>query len=286
MDRLADERDTYRRKNAYYYAEIDRLAKFFIPEGASVLEIGCSTGDLLAALKPSRGVGLDISPRTVEIARQKHPHLHFQVGTAEDLTLDEKFDYVVMSDVVGHLDDVWAAFRQLRKVMEPRSRLFLSYFSYAWNPILWLGARLGRKMPVVQQNWLGSGDLRNLLELNQLEGVHESTATILPAKVPVVSAIANRLLARVPGFHALSLVQFLVARPIWQRAAPPKKLSASVIVPCRNERGNVADIFARTPELGSGTELIFVDGNSDDGTVEEIERHLPTRPGAKLIHQG
>src|SRR5687768_12015799 len=75
LDAMADRRDAFRRKNAYYHQEVERLAKFFIPKGASVLEIGCSTGDLLAALEPSRGVGVDISPRTIDIAREKHPHL-------------------------------------------------------------------------------------------------------------------------------------------------------------------------------------------------------------------
>ena len=60
------------------------------------------------------------------------------------------------------------------------------------------------------------------------------------------------------------------------------------IVPCKNERGNIDDIVARTPDMGKGTELIFVDGNSNDGTVEEIEKHIEagTRKNMRLIHQG
>lgn len=290
LDRLADVRDAYRARNSYYYEEIERLAKFFIPNGARVLEIGCSTGDLLAALEPSRGVGIDLSPRTVELARARHPHLEFHVGDAErleELELGgETFDYVVMSDVVGYLDDVWAAFRGLRRVMHERSRLFLTYYNFVWEPLIELAARLGRKMPVPEQNWLGRVDLENLLRLNHLEVVQSGSATLVPARVPVVSSLANRLLARAPGLRHLTLVQYFLARPVWQHATPPRDLTATVVVPCKNERGNVADIFARTPELGKGTELVFVDGNSDDGTVEEIERLLPTRPGARLVHQG
>src|SRR5262245_41665464 len=117
-DRLADVRDRFRQKNAGYHAEIERIAKSLIPKGARVLDIGCSTGDLLAALEPSRGVGVDFSPRTIEKARSKYPDLEFRVGDAEDLDLDEQFDYVLMSDVVGQLGDVWAAFRSLRRVMQ------------------------------------------------------------------------------------------------------------------------------------------------------------------------
>jgi SAM-dependent methyltransferase len=271
LDEIADRRDGFSRKNHVYYEEIERLARFFIPRGSKVLEIGCSTGDLLAARR---------------IERDKYPGLEFQVGDAEALALDETFDHVVMSDVVGHLDDVWAALRSLRSVMRRESRLFLTYYNFVWEPILALGQRLGRAMPVPMQNWLGRADLMNLLRLAGFEVVQAGSSTLLPVAVPGLTPLANRVLARLPGLSHLSLVQYFVARPTWQDAAPPRRLTCSVVVPCKNERGNIAEAFSRTPELGAGTELIFVDGNSDDGTVEEIERLIPTRPGTRLIKQG
>ena len=286
LDAWADRRDAYRERNAAYYKEIERIASFFIPPGSRVLEIGCSTGDLLAALRPTRGVGIDVSPKLVELARKKHPELDFRVGDAEAVELDEKFDYVVMSDVVGHLDDVWAALRGLRRVMHPGSRLFLTYYNFLWEPVIQLAERLGLKMPVPEQNWLGQKDLANLLRLCDLEAVHTGTAMLCPVDIPGVAPLFNRLLARAPGIRHLSLIQFFLARPTWPAQAPPRELSCSVVVPCRNEKGNIADIFARTPDLGAGTELIFVDGNSTDGTVEEIERHLGRRPQTVLLHQG
>src|SRR5262249_3779565 len=149
-DRFADERDAWRAKNAAYYRSIERLVKFVVPAGASVLEIGCSTGDLLAALAPADGVGVDIAPRVIERARQKHPRLRFAVSDAEKLDAPElagrTFDYVVMSDVVGGLYDVWAALRAVRRHCHPRTRLVLTYYNFVWEPLLKLGERLGRKM--------------------------------------------------------------------------------------------------------------------------------------------
>ena len=285
LDALADRRDEFRRKNAYYYSEIERLTKFFVPENRSVLEIGCSTGDLLAALRPARGVGIDVSPRLVEIARDKHPRLDFRVEDVAALDIDEQFDYVVMSDVMGYLDDVLAGLRSLRRVMRPDSRLVLTFYNYLWQPVLDLARALGRKMPVPQQNWLGRQDIANLLTLADFDVVQSGTATLLPVDLGPVSAVANRLLARAPGFRHLALVQYFVARPT-APSVPAPPLAVTVVVPCKNERGNVADIFARVPEMGTGTECVFVDGNSDDGTVAEIERLLPSRPGSRLVHQG
>jgi SAM-dependent methyltransferase len=294
-DRYADERDRWRAKNRAYYQAIERLAKFVVPEGQSVLEIGCGTGDLLAALRPApgQGVGIDISPRTIEIARRKHPHLELHVDDAERLDSPalrgRTFDYVVLSDVVGMLDDVWAAFRALRRVCHPRTRVLVTYYNFVWEPLLELGERIGQKMPIAQQNWLGMQDLENLLYLNHFDVVRKGTAQLLPVEIPGLSAIANKLLAQAPGLRHLALTHFFVARlahgggPI-----PEREYSCSVIVPCKNERGNIDDIVARTPEMGKGTELIFVDGNSDDGTVAAIERHLAagTRKNMRLIHQG
>ncbi len=285
LDRLADQRDGFRSKNRYYHEQVERLARFFVPPGASVLEVGCSTGDLLAALEPRRGVGVDLSPRHVEIARERHPELTFHVGDAEALQLTEEFEYVVLSDVIGFLDDVWAGLRSLRKVMGPRSRLVVTYHNFLWEPVLQLGEKLGLKMPESEQNWLSRDDIANLLALAGFEVVHAGASTLLPVDVPVVSRLANRFLARLPGFESLALVEYLVARPAWQHVQASPPLKCSVVVPCRNEKGNVENIFARTPELGAGTELIFVDGNSEDGTVEEIEQRLSTRD-AMLIHQG
>jgi len=292
-DSFAAERDRWRTKNAAYYRNIEKLVQFVVPKGANVLEIGSGTGDLLAALEPKHGLGVDISANLVDIAKRKHPHLDFVVADAETLDAPEltgrTFDYVVMSDVIGCVRDVWTAFRAVRRVCHPRTRIIVTYYNFVWEPLLRLGELIGRKMPIPQQNWLGRQDIENLLELNHLEIIRSGTAQLVPVDVPGLSSLANRYLAQVPGFHAMALTQFFVCRlaagggPI-----PTRDYTCSVIVPCKNERGNVDDIVGRTPDLGKGTELIFVDGSSTDGTVEAIQKHLDakTRPNMRLIHQG
>ncbi len=292
-DRYAAERDGWRQKNSAYYRAIERLVRFVVPAGASVLEIGCGTGDLLASLKPSRGVGVDVAPRLIDEARAKHPLLEFVVADAETLDAPElqgrTFDYVVLSDVVGQLYDVWSAFRALRRVCHPRTRIMVTYYNFVWEPLLKVGERIGQKMPIAQQNWLGMQDLENLLDLNHLEVVRSGTAQLVPLEIPIFAELANKYAAQLPGLRHFALTQYFVCKmaagggPI-----PEREYSCSVIVPCKNERGNIDDIVARTPDMGKGTELIFVDGNSDDGTVAAIERHIAekTHPNLKLIHQG
>jgi len=292
-DRFAPERDRWRARNAAYYAAIERLVRFVVPEGASVLEIGCGTGDLLAATKPRQGFGIDFSPRMIEIARSKHPEIEFRIADTESLDAPElrgrTFDYIIMSDVVGSLSDVWAAFRALRRLCNPGTRVVITYYNFLWEPLLRLGERLGRKMPIRQQNWLGMHDLHNLLDLNHFEIVRSGMTQLLPFGLPLIAPFVNRYLAGLPGIRHFALTQYFVCKlaggggPIATR-----DYSCSVIVPCKNEHGNIDDIVARTPEMGKGTEIIFVDGTSTDGTVEAIEDHLRngTRPRMRLVRQG
>lgn len=292
-DRYAAERDRWRAKNGAYYRAIERLVRFVVPAGASVLEIGCGTGDLIAALKPKEGVGVDLSPRLIDEARRKHPLIDFVVADAETLEAPElegrTFDYVVLSDVVGSLYDVWSALRALRRVCNPRTRVVVTYYNFVWEPLLELGERLGLKMPIEQQNWLGMGDLANLLELNHFEVIRSGTAQLVPIDVPLLAPLANRYLAQLPGLRHLALTQYFVCKLAGGGGPlPTRDYSCSVVVPCKNERGNIDDIVARTPDMGKGTELIFVDGSSDDGTVAAIEKHIAagTRDNMRLIHQG
>lgn len=74
-----------RRPGRYYHEEIRRIYQFLVPPGLRVLELGCGEGDLLAALKPRRGVGIDFSPRMVERARANYPQLEVFLGDVHDL---------------------------------------------------------------------------------------------------------------------------------------------------------------------------------------------------------
>jgi len=287
LDGQAPFSDGWRRKNRYYYESLERIVRFHVPPGSRVLEIGCGTGELLNALEPSRGVGIDISPTAVKIARSRFPGLSFMTGDAEDLPLSEPFDYIILSDVIGYMDDVQRAFDQLNRVSHPRTRVILTYFNYMWAPILRLGERLGMKRPQPDQNWLALPDLQNLLSLANFQTVMKGYKLLLPVRVPLLSALCNRILANLPLVRNLCLVQIIVARPV-PVPVPEESLSCSVVVPARNEKGNIEDAVRRVPAMGSRTEILFVEGNSSDGTAEEIERVIAAYPGrdVKLLRQG
>jgi SAM-dependent methyltransferase len=287
FDDLATGRRPWKRSRAYH-AELEALVRFLMPAAERVLEIGSGRGDLLAAVGPPGSLGVDLSPAMVAGAAEAHPSFRFAVGDAESLEVDEVFDWVVATDLVGYLDDVQTAIEQLHRVTSPDSRIVLTYINYLWEPLLRLAQALRLTAPQRRQNWVTPGDVHNLLYLAGFDVIRSGYRLLFPLAIPGVSWLANRVLAKLPGLRRLCLVQYVVARPAPGGDREPA-YSVSVVIPCRNERGNIENAVTRMPRLGRETELIFVDGNSTDGTVEEIQRVQGLYGQAwriRLLHQG
>ncbi len=267
-----------------------RLLKFLIPEGVSILDVGCGRGDVLAALKPGRGVGFDFSGVAIEQAKQTHPTLTFLAADAEEkIELNETFDYILLNVAVGDFLDVWKVFRNLRGFCKPETRIVITYYNFLWDPLITLATMLGLRKATPAQNWLSLYDIETLLSLNGFEIIHDGTRTLFPFPIPLLASFFNRVLAKLPLFKHLNLFTYCVARPgSAELGRSDEAKGVSVVIPTRNEKGNIKDAVERVPEMGSHTELVFVDGDSSDGTVEEIEKYIELYRGRKdirLIHQ-
>jgi 2-polyprenyl-3-methyl-5-hydroxy-6-metoxy-1,4-benzoquinol methylase len=265
----ANKRDKWKRRNQFYQKTIERQFAFIIPEGATVLELGCSTGDLLNAVKPGKGIGVDFSPTAIEIAKEKYPHLEFHLADAVDFAPEIDIDYVIISDLLTSLWDLQAFFRKVRTYVKSRTKIIMSSYNYIWEPILNLGETLGLKAKQPLQNWLSIKDIENLLQLENFEIIKVERKLLLPKYIPVLNLIFNKFLANLPGLNSLDLIQFISVRPI---DSDPKDFSVTVVVPARNEMGNMENVIRRTPQFGSHQEFIFIEGHSSDGTYEEILR--------------
>jgi SAM-dependent methyltransferase len=273
IDRRAfyEERAAFRVRESqrYYHRLLLRNYGFLVPPGLRVLEVGCGLGDLLAAVKPARGVGVDFSPAMIALARERHPELDFQIADAAEFSASEKFDYILLSDLVNDLPDVQAVFERLHSAAHPRTRLVVNFYNNLWRPILQAAEKLGLKAPTLLQNWLSADDTRNLLHLAGWEMIKTQTRILWPVRTPVLDWFLNRWLA--PLLPAFCLTVTLVARPR-PKPAPQQHYKCSVVIPARNEAGNIEDAVRRTPEMGLGTEIIFIEGHSKDNTWSEIQR--------------
>ncbi|HEY8628305.1 MAG TPA: glycosyltransferase [Gaiellaceae bacterium] len=275
FDRFAGDEPRWRRRNRTYHRLIEQIARFHIPPGMHVLEIGSGSGDLLAALRPEVGVGIDVSRGMVELARSRHPELRFEVGAGEDLDVEGPFDYVVLSDLMPYVHDLLALFERIRAVSHPRTRIVIDSYSRAWRPLIRTAELLHLKPRKPIRNWVSPQDVRNLLELSGFEVVTSAERILLPKRIPLVTGFLNGFLANLWPFHYLCLTYWLVART---QPEPRGEDTVSVVCPCRNEQGHIGELVRRLPNLGPQMELVFVEGGSTDDTHGEIERQIALHP--------
>lgn len=278
--RLAPERNRWIERNAFFYGQDEKYMRFLVPEGLRVLDLGCGTGRMLAALKPARGVGVDISSNMIEIARRDFPDLEFVVGDIEDSavvsSLTGPFDVIVLSDTIGTLEDCQATFERLHGLCTPDTRLVVAYYSRLWEPVLRVGELIGQKMPILQQNWLSTGDIANLLRLADFDVIKREWRQLLPKRLLGLGTLVNSYIAPWPVIRRACLRNYVVARSM--KALTRRALSATVLIPCRNERGNIEAAVTRLPRFCDDIELLFVEGHSRDGTLEEIRRVMAAHP--------
>lgn len=261
-------------RNQYYYSQLKRLIAQIIPPAKRVLDVGCGSGHILAYLKPSYGVGVDFSRAMVEEAKKRHSYLTFHCMDIEDVAnLNEKFDFIISSNSITEMTDVRRCLESMYKVMSPETRLVIVTYNYLWEPVIELGALLGMRPKSPAENWLSPPDIRGLLHSADFEVVREGYRTMIPKYVPLLAEFCNNFLVRMPFLRRLGVTYFVVARPLipFKNA---EKMTVSVVVPCKNEEGNIEEIINRIPEIGGGTEIIFVDDKSTDATARVIQEQM------------
>lgn len=271
------------KRNQYFHDTVHALIANHVLPGCSVLEIGCGNGDLLASLAPAMGVGLDIDSVAVEEARQRHPHLNFHETAIEDIAaLDlPRFDYVVCNGVLQEIYDLHTVLNAIRQVCHDRTRIIFCTCSRLWTPVLGAAELLGRKFVTPDENWLPRDELENLLVQGGMQVVRQTPAIIAPLGIPVVSNAMNRWIAPLPGIRQLGLSLLTIARPMNVAPPPPpaRTASVSVVVPVRNEAGNIDALIRRIPMMAEKQELIFVEGNSTDDTWAAVKRAVEAYNG-------
>jgi ubiquinone/menaquinone biosynthesis C-methylase UbiE len=282
-DAVARKRARWHSLGGAYHRRLEQIYRFLVPAGQRVLEIGCGEGDLLAALNCSQGVGVDFSGEMILRARARHPQLEFIQADAHDLAaLKGPFDVIIFSETVNDLWDVQRAFTQVEPLCTPNTRLILNFYSRLWSLPLAIVQRLGLANPLLDQNWLTPEDALNMLNLSGFELVRARPEVLWPMPL---GGIFNRFLVRLWPFHALALSNFVIARPRAKNVE--SEPSVSIVIPARNESGNIRAIFERTPRMGREMELVFVEGHSRDDTYAAIEREIGAHAAmpARLLRQ-
>jgi hypothetical protein len=248
-----------------------------IPKDSKILELGCATGDLIGNLHPSYGVGVDISDAMISAAKQKYPNIDFICENAENYRTDKVFDYIILSGIVGSIENIQVLLEKAQKWSTPDTRIFIDFYNPLWYPLIKLGEKTGLKMPEMTKNWLSVDDLENFLYISGYQVIKRKYLMFFPKYIPLLTYILNKFIGNLPLLRRLSLNNIVIARP----AIPlpdPEKRKCSVVITCRDEEGNIEGLVTRMPKMGANTEIIFVEGHSRDNTVARIQEMIAKYP--------
>lgn len=260
----------YAERWCYYYQELAILLSSIIPSDASVVQLGSGIGNVLAAIPGRKKMGIELNTELLAQARAEHPDISWIEDEYWNLRQEVGFDYALISEITDTLDDVDVVLRQARRLIVADGRLVIVTRSVLWKPLFRLAHFLSpRTTRSAFPSLLSQHDLTNLLYLAGFEVVRTGRGIPIPLRIPLLSPLLNRILPGLPIFSCLGVIQYVVARPLPEKR---RDCSVSVVIAARNERGNIAKLLERIPNFSSALEIIFVEGNSSDGTWEEIQR--------------
>ncbi|MEX0940410.1 MAG: glycosyltransferase [Candidatus Babeliales bacterium] len=267
--------DYWLKKNYYYHNHLAKSYQFIISQQTQVLQVGCKTGYLLASVNSSFGVGVDAEKDCIQKAQAKYPALYFYQSLNK--IPKEQFDYIILSSITHEVDDIQDFLNSLQPYCHNKTRIIIDSYSFFWEPILRLTQKLKLRRQTPLKNWISHQDLQHFLSLAGFEVVKTERSMLMPCYIPFLSWLFNKVIAPLPIINRICLIEWIIARPKQQKKNP-KDFSVSIIIPCKNERGNIEAAVKRCPQMGKSTEIIFVEGNSQDDTANEIQRIITAYP--------
>lgn len=279
-----------RRRHRYFYDYLTRILRVRVPEGLRILDLGCGAGHLLSALKPSYGVGVDVSRPAIRQGQEQYgsDNLRFIEGDVSDPDVLSKaggpFDVILLINIVTHLTDVQATLEAVKAVSHPGTRVLIYSYSRVWQPFLRLAELMGMKYRQPPEAWLPPEEIKNMASLADFEVVRDDANIVAPLWLPLLSNFLNRYVGHLPLLDALSLMFGIIVRPApaLSQSTRPASPSVSVVIPCRNEAGHIRPLVERLPDVAPGSEFLFVEGGSTDDTEAVIKQVIAENPTLPL----
>src|SRR4029453_13993517 len=209
-------RESWIKRNRYYYELLTRLLRFLVEPEKKVLSVRCGTGNLLTAVRPGTGKGIDICSEIIEIAQQRNPSLNFAVAFPdkdefrEVFSPEESFDYILFNDIDDTVD-VLQGLGNPRPLCRRHTGWAVATYNQLWEPLVTFAEWIGMKVPRTEQNWLSTADIQNLMKLAGFEALETHRIVLLPKYVPLLSTFLNRFCGRLPFLKSLRRTTVCVA---------------------------------------------------------------------------
>lgn len=210
FDEIAPKYDSYKKRYKYYYDNLKKLLIKLILSGKRVLEVGCGTGELLYSLKPKLGYGIDISYEMIKIAKAKYAkskNLRFSTNKVTAFK-GKNLDYILLSDVIEHLEEPEKMISDISKIMINDSKLIITMANPIWEPVLMKWEKLGLKMPEGKHKRLSYIDIKNFIDKAGLKIEKHDRLLLIPVKIPLFTVLANRYLEKL--FKKYAFIEYMI----------------------------------------------------------------------------
>ena len=282
FDYISQDYPKWHDKNKYYYDNIKGLVKNHVDPSCKILEIGCGTGEILNSCNPKQGVGIDISPEMIKIAKERHPEHTFICSSIEDFQCDHTFDFIILTDVLVYVYDILEVFNAIHRISHPGTKIIVTTLNPWWEPIVFLTKKIKAHIPEGPHNFIEKAHISNIVKTMNFNVNCSGYLLLAPFNIPIISSIFNSFGVRLLGLKKLSSVQYLIIQP-----TPKNDITlnygCSVIIPCYNEEGNIENGIRRMPSMGKYTEIIVVNDGSTDNTASIVNNLKNEFPNLKLI---
>lgn len=183
---------------------------------------------------------------------------------------------ILMNNTIGNISDVQKKFDHLRKNSNAETRVVVIYYNHLWEPLLKLASFFGFRKKESEQNWLNEEDIKSLFYLSGFEVITSQKRMLIPIYIPLISNLINKYLAFLPIINSICLTTYCVAKT---KTDLYRECSVSIIIPAKNEAGNINKIVSNIPRFGKWQEIIFVEGNSTDNTWDVIQKETNKKYG-------
>lgn len=267
-----------------YVHAVNRFrTKALVVPHSTVLAIGPWVSAMLPDLAPSSAVGIDPFADLSDATLPAHIQIHQNPAALESVT--GTFDYVIIPFSFGFMEDIHESLLNIRRFCGPNTRLIVTYYRKLWQPFVRLAEMLGIKARTSEMNWVPPKEIENLLTLADFQVIKDFTFCILPLHLPFISNLLNKYMGNLPIFDALGVLSLVVGRPSQEATGTGAKIPPriTVLVPARNEAGNIPVIVERIPKFPGGCEIIFVEGNSTDDTPGAIAKVIRDNPDLEIV---
>lgn len=219
----------------------------------------------------SENKNLIISDKNSNFFIEKSHNLDFlNVDTNEDLNKilinNTKYDCIVLSDMFEVNDDILGLLKLLKKNLNNDGTILLTSITPIWDGVLSILEMLNLKNKSKKRSYIHLNKLSAVLDTINFQITGKRTRQYFPFKLFYFGNIINNFLEIILYFFNFGIRSYFTIKEI-EDTAEKDVLSKTIIVPAKNEEGNLNELINRIPYLGNNVEVIISCGISNDNTL-------------------